>query len=43
MLILAPDQAAASRQRKQQAFEAYLDSLEKAFIRDSIIQSNHKK
>lgn len=36
MLILAPDQAAASRQRKQQAFEAYLDSLEKAFIRDSI-------
>lgn len=33
---LPPADNAASRQKKQQAFEAYLDSLEKAFIRDSI-------
>ena len=33
---LPPTDNAASRQKKQQAFEAYLDSLEKAFIRDSI-------
>jgi len=33
---LPPTDNAASRQRKQQAFQAYLDSLEKEFIRDSI-------
>ena len=33
---LPPPDNAASRQRKQQAFAAYLDSLEKEFIRDSI-------
>lgn len=33
---LPPADNGASRQRKQQAFEAYLDSLEKEFIRDSI-------
>lgn len=33
---LPPADKAASRQRKKQAFEAYLDSLEKEFIRDSI-------
>jgi hypothetical protein len=33
---LPPTDNAASRQRKQQAFAAYLDSLEKEFIRDSI-------
>jgi hypothetical protein len=33
---LPPTDNAALRQKKQQAFEAYLDSLEKAFIRDSI-------
>lgn len=34
---------AAARQAKEQAFNAYLDSLEKAFIRDSINDSNSKK
>jgi len=33
---LPPTETAASRLRRHQAFEAYLDSLEKAFIRDSI-------
>jgi hypothetical protein len=33
---LPPTDNAASRQSRQRAFEAYLDSLEKAFIRDSI-------
>lgn len=34
---LPPTDNSLSRQTKQQAFEAYLDSLEKQFIRDSII------
>ena len=34
---------AATRQAKEQVFNAYLDSLEKAFIRDSINESNPKK
>jgi hypothetical protein len=33
---LPPADQANSRQRKQQDFELYLDSLEKAFIHDSI-------
>lgn len=43
IIELPPASQAAARQAKEQYFNAYLDSLEKAFIRDSINESNPKK